>query len=164
MGVWYGTIVPAIVFKRILKLQKRAARIILDADRTTPSITLFNTLNWLPFTRQSQIKRNTLVYKRVNTSVNAPNYIDRLLLRNSDIHQRETRYSNTNLVCPPRFTRKTEGGRTFTARYSIEWNSIDMDIRKKTSVASFKYNLYKSYLDKQKCHHDHESVTILKIF
>ena len=106
-------------------------------------------MNWLPFIRQSQIKRNTLVYKRVNTSVNTPNYIDRLLLRNSDIHRRETRYSNTNLVCP-RFTRKTEGGRTFTARSSIEWNSIDMDIRKKTSVASFKYNLYKSYLDKQK--------------
>ena len=82
-------------------------------------------------------------------NVNTPNYIDRLLLRNSDIHQRETRYSNTNLVCP-RFTRKTEGGRTFTARSSIEWNSIDMDIRKKTSVASFKYNLYKSYLGKQK--------------
>ena len=135
--------------QRILKLQKRAARIILDADRTTPSITLFNTLNWLPFTRQSQIKRNTLVYKRINTSVNTPNYIDRLLLRNSDIHQRETRYSNMNLMCPS-FTRKTEGGRTFTVRSSVEWNNIDMDIRKKNTVASFKYNLYKSYLDEQK--------------
>ncbi len=59
----------------ILKLQKRAARIILDADRSTPSITLFNTLNWLPFTRQSQIKRNTLVYKRINASVNTLDYI-----------------------------------------------------------------------------------------
>ena len=135
--------------QRILKLQKRAARIILDADRTTPSITLFNTLNWLPFTRQSQIKRNTLVYKRINTSVNTPNYIDRLLLRNSDIHQRETRYSNMNLMCPS-FTRKTEGGRTFTVRSSVEGNNIDMDIRKKNTVASFKYNLYKSYLDEQK--------------
>ena len=37
--------------QRILKLQKRAARIILDADRTTPSITIFNTLNWLPLAR-----------------------------------------------------------------------------------------------------------------
>ncbi len=70
-------------------------------------------MNWLPFTRQSQIKRNTVVYKRINASVNTPDYIDRLLLQNSDIHQRETRYSNTNLMCP-RFTRKTEGGRTFT--------------------------------------------------
>ena len=135
--------------QRILKLQKRAARIILDADRTTSSITLFNTMNWLPFTRQSQIKRNTLVYKRINTNVNTSDYIDRLLLRNSDIHQRETHYSNMNLMCP-RFSRKTEGGRAFTVRSSIEWNSTDIDIRNKNSAASFKYNLYKLYLDKQK--------------
>ena len=50
----------------------------------------------------------------------------------------------------PRFTRKTEGGRTLTVRSSIEWNSIDMDIRKRNSVASFKNYLYKSYLNKQK--------------
>ena len=81
--------------------------------------------------------------------VRKANYIDRLLCRNSDIHERETRYSSMNLMCP-RFTRKTEGGRTFTVRSSIEWNSIDIDIRKKNSVASFKYNLYKLYLDEQK--------------
>ena len=112
MGVWYGTIVPAIVIKKILKLQKRAARIILDADRTTPSIILFNTLNWLPFTRQSKITQNILVYKRVNSNVITPNYIDRLLCRNLDIHERETCYSSVNLMCP-RFTRKTEGGSYF---------------------------------------------------
>ena len=110
--------------QKILKLQKRAARIILDADRTTPSIILFNTLNLLPFTRQSQIKRNILVYKRVNSNVITPNYVDLFLCRNSDIHERETRYSSMNLMCP-RYTRKTEGGRTFTVRSSIEWNSID---------------------------------------
>jgi hypothetical protein len=44
--------------QRGLKLQKRAARIILDADRFVSSVTLFNNLNWLPFTKQSQIKRN----------------------------------------------------------------------------------------------------------
>ena len=106
----------------------------------------FTTLNVLPFTSQSQIKRNILVYKRVNTNVNTHNYIDRLLCRNSDIHERETRYSNADLMCP-RFTRKTERGRIFTVRFSIEWNSTDMDIRKR--VASFKYNLYKSNLDQQ---------------
>ena len=88
----------------------------------------FTTLNVLPFTRQSQIKRNILVYKRVNTNVNTPKYT--LLCRNSDIHERETCYSNADLMCP-RFTRKTERGRTFTVRFSIEWNSTDMDIRKR---------------------------------
>ena len=46
---------------RILKLQKRAARIILGVDKKTPSIKLFNTLNWY---KESIIKRNTLVFMR----------------------------------------------------------------------------------------------------
>ena len=31
---------------KVLRLQKRAARIILDAERTAPSVDLFNTLKW----------------------------------------------------------------------------------------------------------------------
>ena len=34
---------------KVLRLQKRSARIILDAKRTTPSVGLFNTLKWIPF-------------------------------------------------------------------------------------------------------------------
>ena len=34
---------------KVLRLQKRAARIILDAKRTTPSVGLFKTLKWIPF-------------------------------------------------------------------------------------------------------------------
>ena len=64
----------------ILKLQKRAARIILDAERLTPSVVLFNNLNWLPFTKQSLIKRCTLVYKQVDN--NTPIYLNSLLVRN----------------------------------------------------------------------------------
>ena len=33
---------------KVLRLQKRA-RIILDAERTAPSVNLFNTLKWVPF-------------------------------------------------------------------------------------------------------------------
>ena len=81
--------------KSILKLQKRAARIILDAERLTPSFVLFNNLTWLPFTKQSLIKRCALVYKRVH------NYITpSLLVRNSEIHKRATRHSNIHLCVP----------------------------------------------------------------
>ena len=34
---------------RVLKLQKRAARIILDADSQASSVKLFNKLKWIPF-------------------------------------------------------------------------------------------------------------------
>ena len=53
--------------QRILKLQKRAARIILDVEKTTSSSTLFNSLNWLSFKQQSLIKRCTLAFKRIIT-------------------------------------------------------------------------------------------------
>jgi hypothetical protein len=33
----------------VLRMQKRAARIILEAERRTPSVTMFNTLEWVPF-------------------------------------------------------------------------------------------------------------------
>ena len=51
---------------RILKLQKRAARIILNADITTPSKTLFSELNWLAFPQIVQYHTCTMVYKALN--------------------------------------------------------------------------------------------------
>ena len=60
----YGSVIwdncNADSFQRVLKLQKRAARIIiiLDADRMAPSIEMFNKLNWLPFTKESDLKSN----------------------------------------------------------------------------------------------------------
>ena len=86
----------------ILKLQKRAARIILDAERLTPSVVLFNNLNWLPFTKQSLIKRCALVYKQVhnNNYYITPIYLNSLLVRNSEIHKQATRHSNINWCAP----------------------------------------------------------------
>ena len=52
--IWDSCIVEHL--QRVLKLQKRAARIILDVERLTPSVVLFNNLNWLPLTKQSANK------------------------------------------------------------------------------------------------------------
>ena len=40
---------------RVLKLQKRAARVILDANRQANSVKLFNKLNWIPFSEQAKL-------------------------------------------------------------------------------------------------------------
>ncbi|KAL9958504.1 hypothetical protein ACROYT_G035530 [Oculina patagonica] len=45
---------------RVLKLQKRAARVILDADRQANSVKLFNRLNWIPFTEQAKLSNHFL--------------------------------------------------------------------------------------------------------
>ena len=120
-----GVIKPTLLYGSMIlgscnvkHLQQRAACIILDAVRLTPSVVLFNNLNWSPFTEQSLKKRCALLYKRVYNCI-TPIYLDSLLVRNSEIHNRATRHSNINLVCP-KYKRKTEGGRTFTIRTNIQ--------------------------------------------
>ena len=84
-----GVIKPTLLYGSMIlgscnvkHLQQRAACIILDAVRLTPSVVLFNNLNWLPFTKQSLIKRCALVYKRVHNYITLI-YLNSLLLRNS---------------------------------------------------------------------------------
>ena len=132
----------------VLKLQKRAARIILHADRKTPSVTLFNTLNWLPFYKESLIKRNILAYKRVN-NYNVPMYIRKSLVRNCDIHSRVTRHSSLNLVTH-KYKRETEGGRTFAVMTAKQWNALKITLRNQAAIGCFKRAFYKDLLCVQK--------------
>ena len=56
---------------RVQKLQKRAARIILDADYQASSVKLFNKLNWIPFLEQAKLTKCRITY-------NAFKYISRM--------------------------------------------------------------------------------------
>ena len=53
----------------ILRLQKRAARVILNAPVNSRSVDLFNNLNWIPFYRESHIKQYALIYKRLKGNI-----------------------------------------------------------------------------------------------
>ena len=94
------------------------------------------------------LKRKVHVYKRVHNYI-TPTYLNSLLARNSEIHNRATRYSHINLICP-KYKRETEGGRTFTIRTIKDWNCMDANIRKNGSLASFKHSVFKSFLAEQK--------------
>ena len=45
------------LLERVLRMQKWAARIILDAERTTRTPTMFNELNWIPFFYRGMYKK-----------------------------------------------------------------------------------------------------------
>ena len=76
-------------------------------------------------------------------------YLNNLSVRNSEIHNRATRHSNINLMCP-KYKRKSEGGRTFTIRALKDLNCMNADIRNNGSLASFKNNVFKSFPAEQK--------------
>ena len=72
----------------IFKLQKRAARIILDAEPRSRSVPLFNLLNWIPFYHESYAIRRCLLLKRILGKT--PVYLKQMLKLNSDTHNRST--------------------------------------------------------------------------
>ena len=74
---------------RLIKLQKRAARMILKADFMTPFKQLFKELNWLPFPKLVQYHTCLMVYKSIIGQ--APEYISSMLTYVSEHHERQTR-------------------------------------------------------------------------
>ena len=75
--------------QRIFCFQKRAARIILDADLRTPYVLLFNRLQWLRCYVDTKIAQCCILYKRTQLAI--PDYfIDSINLNSS----RHTEYQD----------------------------------------------------------------------
>ena len=123
---------------RVLRLQKRSARVLSYTDRTTPSVALFNKLGWIPFYEQHKIDKCIIMYiKRINGHL--PNYLNEHLILNNERHSRNTGYSSINAVCP-KYRKETEGGRSFAVSATRLWNSIPIEIRK--PIACFKKYMF----------------------
>ena len=131
---------------RVLKLQKRAARIILDADSQASSVKLFNKLKWIPFHEQAKIAKCCIMYKRLQGHV--PAYLKTLLKLSSETHSRQTRYANFNVACSI-VKRQKEGGRTFTVTACKLWNSLLLTTRKLCTLGSFTKSLWKNIFNNQ---------------
>ena len=63
---------------RVFKLQKSVARGILSADRDSPSVQLFNKLQWIPFCEENKISCCSLIFKIIQGTL--PNYLIKHLL------------------------------------------------------------------------------------
>ena len=70
-SVWVSRSVDNL--NKVFRLQKCAARVILNADTRANSVDLFKELSWLPFFREAKINKCTLVHKRLSGV--CPNYM-----------------------------------------------------------------------------------------
>ena len=70
--------------ERLSKLQKRAARIILKADFDTPSVLMFQELDWLSVRSRMKYNEAVIIYKALNNMT--PDYITKLLILMSQTH------------------------------------------------------------------------------
>ena len=141
-SVWVSTSVDNI--NKVFRLQKRATRVILNADNRANSADLLKELNWLPFLHEAKINQCALVYKRLNWV--CPNYMLELLKQNIDIcsTERQIRYGSLNVICP-KYERESEGARTFQVSATRFWNSLPNEIKCSSSLDILKTALYKSF-------------------
>ena len=151
--MWVSTSVDNL--NKVFRLQKRAARVILNADTRANSVNLFRELNWLPFFHEAKIDQCALlVYKRLN-GVYYVYYVLELLKRNIDIRstERQSSYGSLNLVLP-KYKRESEGARTFQVSATRFWNSLPSEVKCSSSLEILKKSLYKYFLESYKdVHH-----------
>jgi retron-type reverse transcriptase len=100
---------------RLHRLQKRAARLILDRDHKAPSLEL----GWLPVHERIRYFRASTVYKVLNNL--SPSNITSLLLPFSKVHNVNTRGSTNNNLKLTKVNTNA-GKRTFAFLAANEWN------------------------------------------
>ena len=130
---------------RLLRLQKRAARTILQADFMTPSKQMFQELGWLTFTNRVEYHICVMVFKSLNGQ--APDYLSSLL-KSSETNNRNLRSNEQEFLKVP-FARTAYYEKSFSVTGPKLWNVLPLEIRKSTSLSTFKTSVKKYYLNKQ---------------
>ena len=107
------------------------------------STTALKKLHWLPLRAGIDNKLLTLVYKCLQG--NTPEYLKELIVE--DKLRRNSLWSNSEYKCihVPRTTTKMLAARSFSVKGPELWNEIPANIRRQTTLDTFKSNL-KTYL------------------
>ena len=128
---------------KLSKLQKRAARIILNKSFHTPSAIMFNELSWLSMSNRFKYHMGILVYKALNNI--GPSYFCNLVTKsgNHSYQLRSVTHGDLVIAAKPNTLYLK---RTFGYCGMNIWNKIPLDIRCKPSLSKFKTALYSYFL------------------
>ena len=131
--------------ERIHKLQKYAARIILDAPPDSPSLPLFNELGWLNVFERMEFNKAVLLFKSVHGM--CPDYLSEMFtVQPSSVYSLRSS-THQNLSIPKH--RNELFKRTLQYSGAIIWNGLPSNLRSAPSLASFKQNLFKHIISKR---------------
>ena len=113
---------------RILRLQKYAARVILNikCPQDVPMSELFYKLNWMTTNQRIEYFTSILMFKIINKS--SHNYLHNRFEYVKNKHQINTRSAANGNLSIPKLSSKT-GQRSFQYRGGHAWNSLSADVR-----------------------------------
>ena len=126
--VWSN--IPGSKVNELFKLQKRAARMILNKRYDTPSSALFIELQWLPLPSRFKFNACIEVYKALNNL--SPGYMADMFVT----APRNLRSSTSNKVFVPRASKKS-----FSFYGATLWNCLPNELRSQDSLDHFRRKL-----------------------
>ena len=123
----------------LLKLQKRAARLILEQSTEVPSIVLFRKLNWIPIFNLIKMRKILLVFNTLKTSW--PPDLRKLFVFVRDSHPIPTGSSITDLKVPSVKTTQAKSKISFSG--ASLFNSLPSELKdtENHSIYSYKKKL-----------------------
>ena len=123
------------LLEKLIKFQKRAARLILDKDLSTPSSELFQELSWMRFDEMVKYKKCIIMYKSLNNL--APAYMSKKFTYSYDIHNLELRSATNQCLYIPK--PKLEIYRKSLSYSGPKlWNTLPEAVRNAPTLGSFK--------------------------
>ena len=133
---------------KLERLQNQAMSVILRVNRTTCTQYMRNTLGMLKLYNRRRFLRFVFNFKVVNNQ-NCPKQLEGYLTSRAELQNRNLRNQGTLNVPQP----KTSSGKeTFQIAGASDWNSLPTELRKTTSIGSFKFNLFKQLRDSDISH------------
>ena len=123
---------------KFVKLQKRAARIILNKDYNSRTCDLFAELNWMPLEDQIIFRLAVQVYKCLNN--NTSQCLDTLLVCNRSVHSHNTRSAADNNIHTAHNHTKS-----FTFLGACTWNNLPASIKNAKNVKDLKCGYLKHF-------------------
>ena len=120
--------------ERLLKLQKKIARMILDKSYDHPSEPLFKELKWLSIDKRIEYQKSLLMYKCQNEI--APQYLQDLFKFNSSDVYKLRSVTNSNLAIPKPKTEIFK--KSFQYSGTLIWNSLPHAVKSCNSLTTFK--------------------------
>ena len=131
--IW-GTCNTALDY-RLVRFQKRAARLILDLYCLTPSALLLNTLRWMAFPEWIVYQKALQMYKTIHCD--APDDLITSFTFTSEIHTRLLRSVSTCNLYTPR-PRHEIFRTSCTCSGASVWSSLPVNIQNASNVKQFK--------------------------
>ena len=134
---------------KLERLQNQAMRVILRANRTTCTQYMRNILGLLTLYNRRRFLRFFFIFKILNNQ-NCPKQLEGYLTSRAELQNRNLR--NQGSLDVPQ-SKTYSGRKTFQIAGASDWNTLPTELRKTTSIGSFKFNLFKHLRDSDISNH-----------